>query len=104
MKEQCLLKASKLIIASVYKIAEGICQKLYVVEKSCNSNFHLHILNAFKPELLLLLFYLDVPGMFPSELTWNYGFYKQTTGLFGRVISHIATQNNTNVEETRTDI
>jgi hypothetical protein len=46
--------------------------------------------------------------MFPSELIWYYGYYRQSVGLLGRVISPVArplpTQDNTNTEETRTDI
>jgi hypothetical protein len=47
-------------------------------------------------------------GLFPSELFWNFGSYRQSVGLLGRVISSVArtlpVQDNTNGEETRTDI
>jgi hypothetical protein len=46
--------------------------------------------------------------LFPSQLIWNYGSYRQSVGLLGRAISPVArplpTQDNTNTEDTRTDI
>jgi hypothetical protein len=47
-------------------------------------------------------------GLFPSELTWNYRSYRQLVGFLGRGISSVErplpTQDNTDTEETRTDI
>jgi hypothetical protein len=37
--------------------------------------------------LLLLHFLLGPVACFPSELIWNYGSYRQSVGLLGRVIS-----------------
>jgi hypothetical protein len=58
--------------------------------------------------LLHLLFVLGPLDSFPSELIWNYGSYRQLVGLLRRVISPVArplpTQDNTDTEETRTDI
>jgi hypothetical protein len=58
--------------------------------------------------LLLLPFVLGPLACFPSELIWNYDSYRQSVGLLGRVISPVArplpTQDNTNTEETRTNI
>jgi hypothetical protein len=58
--------------------------------------------------LLLLTFVLGPLASFPPELICNYGSYKQLVGLLGRVIGPVTrplpTQDNTNTEETRTDI
>jgi hypothetical protein len=58
--------------------------------------------------LLLLPFVLGPLACFPSELIWNYGSYKQSAGLFRRVISPatrpLPTQDNTNRKKTRTSM
>jgi hypothetical protein len=59
--------------------------------------------------LIIHLFFVLGPLVyFPSELMWNCGSYRQLVGLLGRMISPVArplpTQDNTNTEETRTDI
>jgi hypothetical protein len=45
---------------------------------------------------------------FPSEVIWIYGSYGQPIGILGWVISSVAeplpTQDNTNTEETQTEI
>jgi hypothetical protein len=50
-------------------------------------------------------FRLKPPGLFPSELMWNYGSYRQTVGLPLREINPVArplrAQDDTNTEETR---
>jgi hypothetical protein len=47
-------------------------------------------------------------GLFQSELFWNVESHRQSVGLLGRVMSRIARplpiQDNTNREQTRTDI
>jgi hypothetical protein len=62
---------------------------------------------------LLLLLLLLAPSLGPlscshSELIWNHGSYRQSVGLLGRGISPVTrplpAQDNTNTEETRTDI
>jgi hypothetical protein len=58
--------------------------------------------------ILLLPFLLGPLACFLSELIWNYGSYTQLVELLGRVISPVTRplpkQDNTNKEETRTDI
>jgi hypothetical protein len=58
--------------------------------------------------VIILHFLLDLLTSFPSELFWNYGSYRQLVGLLGRVIKPVErplpTQDNTNIEEKRTDI
>jgi hypothetical protein len=48
------------------------------------------------------------PGLFPSELFWNFASYRQSVGLLGRLINPVATSllvyANANRKETRTDI
>jgi hypothetical protein len=57
---------------------------------------------------VLLSFAIGPLACFPSEAVWNYGSYRQLVGLLGRVISPVArllpTQDNTNTEETQTDM
>jgi hypothetical protein len=47
-------------------------------------------------------------GLFPIELIWNYGPYRQLVGLLRRVVRYVArllpTQDNTHREEMLTDI
>jgi hypothetical protein len=54
------------------------------------------------------VFVLGPLACFPSELIWNYEYYKQLLGLLRRVISPVAwplpTQDDINREETRADI
>jgi hypothetical protein len=57
---------------------------------------------------LLLPFVLGPLVCFPSELSWNFGSYRQLVGLLRRMISPIVrqlpTQSDRNTEEKRTDI
>jgi hypothetical protein len=52
-------------------------------------------------------FRIKSPCLFPSEWIWNYGSYRQSVGLLGRVINPVArslsTQKNTKTQ-TRRDI
>jgi hypothetical protein len=51
-------------------------------------------------------FHIRSSGLFPSELFWNYGSYRQSVGFLRWVNSLVARQlqDNTNTEETPTDI
>jgi hypothetical protein len=53
-------------------------------------------------------FHVRLSDLFPSEWIWKYRSYRQLVRLLGRVISPVAralsTQDNTNAEETWTDI
>jgi hypothetical protein len=80
------------------------CYFLFGPDILCTMLLHDNILLR----ILLLPFVLGPPFCFPSELIRNYGSYRESVGLLGRVISLVGrpppTQDNGNTEETRTDI
>jgi hypothetical protein len=72
----------------------------------CKTTFF--ILSRISLTRVFSTFRIRSSGLFPSELIWYYGYYRQAVALLGRVSSPIArplpTQDNTNTEEMRTDI